>query len=75
MNLTEWYPAKTKPVRKGVYQIAPFNFGADLGVRYSKWDGARWSYFAESIQSWRNCYRNGPFHSNSFPWRGLAEKP
>lgn len=72
MKLTPWFPAKVKPVRKGVYQR---DYGVDgLGIEFCYWDGNRWGLFGytpDDAKSWAYL----PTGYGKCKWRGLAEKP
>jgi hypothetical protein len=73
-NLTQWITGK--PVRKGVYQIIP-SYLSTNAVRYSYWNGKKWSWFAKDIARFENL--KDPFvrtkHPHLFRFRGLAVKP
>jgi len=73
-ELTQWITGK--PVRKGVYQIIPAHL-ALVEVRYSYWDGKKWSWFSRDIERFSNP--TDPFflskHPHLFQFRGLTVKP
>lgn len=67
--LTQWYPATTKPVRDGRYQV---KLAPDWHVVLLEWKGGKWR-----VETWP--YRsNEPLLLRYWPkmqWRGLAQDP
>ena len=71
--LTPWFPARTKPVRVGLYETDALR--SSKGIRrYQHWDGVRWGGFAQDLEA---AFNNRVFASEwQHPkWRGLAKKP
>lgn len=65
MKLTEWYPAKIKPVHVGLYEC---NIGLEEAHAGRKgmlfyWDG----------DLWLQQYSKDPCFGQDKPWRGLTE--
>lgn len=71
-KMTEWFPSHIKPVHPGVYEIR-----YDLGLAsaepwYAKWNGKRWSWADDSIDSpWQKTFKGASQYKF---WRGFTEK-
>jgi len=62
LELTEWYPANTMPVRIGVYQVKVLEGG--FGVYfYCHWDGKQWRYESYNL----------PLIIQDREWRGISK--
>lgn len=67
---TNWFPAKVKPVRVGVYRRRI----PGLGIRYSWFNGKEWCALAETVEiADRDCNVKS-FYQN-LCWLGLANDP
>lgn len=64
-ELTPWFPAHTKPVRVGVYQVSD-SYGH---YWYCLWDGSSWSIARNTV---RTAYRSDHIRSlyQNREWRG-----
>lgn len=82
-QLTDWFPADVKPVRKGVYQVRDSGgYAISLTVGFAYWDGNKFGFRAfmprtdtgniERAYDLRTLPTSWPA---LVPWRGLAEKP
>ena len=73
-ELTGWYPANVRPVRKGVYDAADGK--RFIGVWFKHWNGRYWGHGASSIDgAYSNANDGGYTAQYHFKWRGLARKP
>lgn len=64
--LTPWFPANTKPVRRGAYQT----YRPRLGEGYSFWDGKKWgNQYSTADRAKLFGYMTGIQEKE---WRGLA---
>lgn len=68
-ELTPWFPADVKPVRKGVYEVRDFN----IEKEYSFWDGVEWK--ARQLTPSHAALRLHKAHTQEKKWRGLASDP
>lgn len=67
LQLTDWYPADVKPVRKGVYETIFTDWkGIVSNAGYSLWDGNLWSFTEASPQA---NFSEGAVLSKE--WRGV----
>jgi hypothetical protein len=71
MNLTDWFPGSTKPVRKGVYQ-REYTYGKSTQSQYCYWDGEFWYMGGLTVDA---AVRNFPLDApnQSLPWRGVLK--
>ena len=65
LPMTDWYPADTKPVRKGEYEV---DLGKDIAWPFSRIIRAEWSG-----RTWKN--EEGASLKSVVAWRGLAIDP
>lgn len=63
MKLTEWFPCKVNPVRRGWYEVS-CHYGVFGDGERLYWDGRMWIHNGEAN-----------FGHRCDQWRGLAEKP
>lgn len=73
MNLTDWFPGNTKPVRKGVYQRG-YNYGKTPSVQYCYWNGRAWSMGEHTVKAAAGneiAFMLSP--RQSLPWRGVLK--
>jgi hypothetical protein len=72
VKVTQWFSAKTKPKRFGVYQTYDPYLQEEF---YNLWDGKQWHC------GWRSLVGRVTWRLEILPieslerWRGLAEKP
>jgi hypothetical protein len=74
MNLTDWFPASAKPVRKGVYQRM-YTYGKAQKEQYCYWNGKLW-FMGEPRADLAQAYEmstNGVAPNQSIPWRGVLK--
>lgn len=75
-KLTEWFPAKVRPVRKGLYLRS-----WACGPAYAYWNGKSWgqsytfSYITEEEAKRLALADRNTASKFERPWRGLAQKP
>ena len=70
MELTPWFPADIKPVRKGVYEAgSPF-----IPPWFFRWNGTKWDGWGESVD-FAEIHEPDDVCLQEFRWRGLARKP
>ena len=68
MKLTPWYPGKTKPVRKGVYQR---RYGPGE-IFFYYWNGEHWGMYGRTVGSaTRWSYAASGWQD--LPWRGVEK--
>jgi len=68
-NLTDWFPSRIKPVRKGVYETK-LDCHPDI-CGYALWNGWRWGNTFSLI---RYAYEDPTVGMQDKIWRGLKEK-
>ena len=76
MEKTEWYPANTRPVHIGVYEVqAPLLRYEDGWMRY--WNGEYWTSGSRNThRNWHEqTQKNGKAAFQDCQWRGLKENP
>lgn len=69
MEMTPWFPASTKPIRVGEYEVH------NEGLR-CWWDGKAWSlwYFPDSTDAAKTFLKNKVSFSQNYTWRGLLKE-
>jgi putative component of toxin-antitoxin plasmid stabilization module len=68
-DVTQWFPGDVKPVHVGVYER---DYG--YGLRFWYFDGSFWRFGGTTtVQACRAGHRIAT--EQSYPWRGLADKP
>jgi hypothetical protein len=73
-KLTDWFPARTEPARRGEYEVNRHRVNAVYPSQTKLyWDGNDWRHTVESA----NGHFPGSFAdmSGKDTWRGLAVKP
>lgn len=69
LQVTDWIPCTTPPVREGVYEVMQHN---ESGPFYAYWDGARFSYRSTSSPDMAFEKRNsGSLYGVPERWRGV----
>jgi hypothetical protein len=75
VQMTEWFPADTKPVRVGVYLVDwPSQVGSKLKW-YSFFDGEKWGWMDFSVNKAIQGYSQDKVRHTGLCWRGLSSKP
>ena len=72
MNLTDWFPAAIKPVRRGVYQ-RQYTYGKATQSQYCYWDGEHWFMGRHSADGALKVIYLGLAPNQSLPWRGVLK--
>lgn len=73
MNLTDWFPASVKPVRKGVYQRM-YTCGQSKHSQYCYWDGEFWYMGANNACAAEHVFWWKDVAPNQFlSWRGVLK--
>jgi hypothetical protein len=68
MKKTPWFDGKTKPVRKGVYEVKNMWFGE----AYAYWTGKKWCWAEKTIKEAANFpMLEGAMQCKT--WRGLIK--
>jgi hypothetical protein len=73
MNLTDWFPGSTKPVRKGVYQ-REYIYGKSKQLPYCYWNGKKWSFAEPTVELAKEhtiVFIDSP--RQQLPWRGVLK--
>lgn len=73
MNLTDWFPGSTKPVRKGVYQ-RQYTYGKTPSIQYCYWNGKGWGmgeHTVEQAMRHEDAFMVAP--RQHLPWRGVLK--
>jgi hypothetical protein len=69
---TEWFPARIKPMRHGVYETRT---GADeYGDWYQYWDGKNWRATGSTVDRAYSVRAGSASTFSRVEWRGLTEK-
>ena len=73
MNLTDWFPGSTKPVRKGVYQ-RQYTYGKTPSIQYCYWNGKGWGMGEHTVEEamwYAKVFISS--HRQHLPWRGVLK--
>jgi hypothetical protein len=73
MNLTDWFPGSTKPVRKGVYQ-REYTYGKSKQIQYCYWNGKEWDMGQSTVEEamwYAKVFISSP--RQQLPWRGVLK--
>jgi hypothetical protein len=72
-KMTNWFPPRIKPVRKGVYQIQYWKTQSpEYTAMYATWNGVRWSIGSYKLSDGNHNDFDGA-NQNKF-WRGFTEE-
>jgi hypothetical protein len=57
-ELTDWFPVKTKPVRKGIYEILTQESINWPFPNKGEWDGKKWNFLDHTVTHWRGLAKD-----------------
>jgi hypothetical protein len=57
-ELTDWFPVKTKPFRKGIYEILTQESINWPFPNKGEWDGKKWNFLDHTVTHWRGLAKD-----------------